>query len=169
MPGADEVGRNLMQWCRELADELWKHTERTAAEMETYAKTNAPWTDRTSQARRAIRGSAEMNGDELLAIIAGGDFKPPYPAYLEFGTGPRGAASGTNPQYYGFPAHSPAKDIYPKKAKALHWVGSDGKHHFASKVHWVGMGPRKILIPTRDAFAKRFFEGAAAIVRRKTQ
>lgn len=166
MPGADEVGRNLMQWVQELAAELLQHTERTAAEMETAAKTGAPWKDHTGQARRSIEGHAAVEGDEMLAVLSAG---MEYSPALEFGTGPRGAASGTNPQYYGFSAHSPAKDIYPKTKKALHWVGSDGKHHFASKVHWVGMGPRKILIPTRDAFAKRFFEGAAAIVRRKTQ
>lgn len=172
MPGADEVNSNLMQWVRGVAGELWQHTERTALEMETTAKTGAPWKDQTSQARRSIEGHAEMGqagtvgGDELKAVLSAG---MEYSPYLEFGTGPRGAAAGTNPEYYGFPPHSPAMDIYPKKAKALHWVGGDGKHHFARKVHWIGMGPRQILIPTRDAAAKRYFDGAAAIVRRRTE
>lgn len=172
MPGADEVNRNLMAWCQEVANELWTHTEQTALEMENAAKTGAPWKDQTGEARRSIEGRAVMGqagtygGDELSAVLSAGK---EYNPYLEFGTGPRGQSAQTHPELYGFPKHSGPMIIYPKKAKALHWVGSDGKHHFAKKVRWIGMSPRKIIIPTRDAFAKRYFEGAAAIVRRKTE
>ncbi len=172
MPGADEVNRNLMQLVREIASDLWQHTERTALEMENAAKTGAPWKDQTGEARRSIEGRAEMGqagtiyGDELKAVISAG---MEYSPYLEFGTGPRGASAQTHPELYGFPKHhAQPMYIYPKDKKALHWV-KGGKHFFARRVRWIGMGPRKILIPTRDSFAQRFFDGARRILEEKTR
>lgn len=37
--------------------------------METYAKTNARWTDRTSNARQRLQGSIRWEGDALIAAI----------------------------------------------------------------------------------------------------
>lgn len=44
--------------------------ERFSAEMETEAKNNRPWTDRTGNARRSITGSTSINPHVMRSILA---------------------------------------------------------------------------------------------------
>ncbi len=49
--------------------------------LESEAKENAPWTDRTGDARKTIQGGKEWEGDKCIAYIAG---NKDYSEYLEF-------------------------------------------------------------------------------------
>jgi hypothetical protein len=52
----------------------------TAEEMQTYAKENAPWTDRTGKARGTLTGISGANGDIKYCAICG---QMPYSPSLE--------------------------------------------------------------------------------------
>ncbi len=41
-------------------------------QLEGYAKDNAPWTDRTANARQGLHGGVEDNGDNLLLFLSHG-------------------------------------------------------------------------------------------------
>ena len=73
----------------------------TAGIMETEAKVNAKWTDRTSHARQSIHSGVEGRGRELTLFLAHG---VKYGAFLEEGT--------------------PPHIIRPKNKKALYWKGA---------------------------------------------
>ena len=57
---------------------------RESLRMETHAKQNAPWTDRTGAARRGLTGSVETRDTVISALVA---YSPltPYGAFLELG------------------------------------------------------------------------------------
>lgn len=48
---------------------LYAHTE--AKRMEEEAKRNAPWTDRTSNARNSLKGDFEWKGNKAKIILSG--------------------------------------------------------------------------------------------------
>ena len=73
----------------------------TAGIMETEAKVNAKWTDRTSHARQSIHSGVEGRGRELTLFLAHG---VKYGAFLEEGT--------------------PPHIIRPKNKKTLYWKGA---------------------------------------------
>lgn len=52
----------------------------TAGKMEEYAKRNAPWTDRTGNARQTLQGKSESDNSLLRVMICG---NMPYSVYLE--------------------------------------------------------------------------------------
>ena len=88
------------------------------------------------------------------AVIVGSN--APHALYNEFGTGFRGAAAYR--QYFDEekPEFTIPIVIEPKTKKALHWVGKDGKHHFAKRVESLGRKP--------VAFLRRsLFEGQGDI------
>ena len=43
-----------------------------AGQLEGYAKTHAPWTDRTGHARQSLHGGVESAGDELVLYLSHG-------------------------------------------------------------------------------------------------
>lgn len=53
-----------------------------AAEMEQYAKTHRPWTDRTGNARRTMEGRLERSGALFSVGVVG---HMPYSVFLELG------------------------------------------------------------------------------------
>jgi len=57
-----------------------------AAEMQDYAKKNAPWTDRTGRARRSLSGFCEERYDGVYIGVLGG---MPYSPDLELSYGKR--------------------------------------------------------------------------------
>lgn len=57
---------------------VYAHT--AAKKLEAEAKRDAPWTDRTSNARNSIQGTAGWDGDVLKVILSGGMH---YSVYLE--------------------------------------------------------------------------------------
>lgn len=48
------------------------YCETAAAKLETEAKKNRPWTDRTSRARETLKGTSEVSKDEGLIVLAHG-------------------------------------------------------------------------------------------------
>lgn len=54
--------------------------EHTAPRIESYAKEHAPWTDRSSNARRGLTAVTKINGDEMSIILF---HKVPYGVWLE--------------------------------------------------------------------------------------
>ena len=58
----------------------------SAADMESYAKINRPWTDRTGNARRTMEGVSARDGDRFTAGVEG---HMPYSVFLELGNGGR--------------------------------------------------------------------------------
>lgn len=43
-----------------------------AGQLESYAKLNAPWTDRTGHARQSLHGGVESAGNELVLYLSHG-------------------------------------------------------------------------------------------------
>lgn len=60
---------------------------REAAQLEASAKQNAPWTDRTGNARRTLSGFIKKDGESAYAIGVCGNM--PYSPRLETGFGGR--------------------------------------------------------------------------------
>ncbi len=59
---------------------LGLYANTAAKRLEAEAKRDAPWTDRTSNARNSIQGTAGWDGDVLKVILSGGMH---YSVYLE--------------------------------------------------------------------------------------
>jgi len=71
MPGADEVNRRAEEVINRrtaglvaLCDSFGKGT------LEAYAKSNAPWTDRTTLARKGLHGGAFLDAKTVVTYIA---------------------------------------------------------------------------------------------------
>ena len=80
MPGLENVIGNLKGCEEEMREALNALGMQTAAQMESYAKENAPWTDQTGHARQGLFGEAlEEDGKLKLRIAHTMD----YGAYLE--------------------------------------------------------------------------------------
>lgn len=70
-----------------ISSRLFHGTAAVAAEMEAYAKQNAPWTDRTGNARRTLAGFVKQHGEDTLLIGLAGHM--PYSPVLELYYGGR--------------------------------------------------------------------------------
>lgn len=103
--------------------------ENWAGELESYAKQNAPWHDRTSHARQGLNAGVERDNDTFTLYLSHGI---EYGRYLEEGT--------------------PPHIIRPVNKKALYWKGAP---HPVKVVHNPGMKARAIIGPTFDANIKR--------------
>lgn len=86
MHGVEGVARNLAAFGSRINENLLTEMEILALDMENEAKRNRPWTDRTGNARRSIRGSAGKIGNNLRAVLAIGVY---YGVYLELSNGGR--------------------------------------------------------------------------------
>lgn len=96
-----------------------------AGTMESEAKSNAAWKDRTSHARQSIHSGVEGHGRELTLYLAHG---MKYGRFLEEGTAPH--------------------VIRPKNKKALFWAGAA---HPVKKVNHPGTRAYPILEDTLKA------------------
>lgn len=112
-----------------------------AAHMETEAKSNAPWTDRTAHARQSINGSAEFLGDAIVMHIAHG---VKYGKYLEKGT--------------------PAHDIHLKNAKAFMWAGLPHPIR-KNPIHHPGAKAMPAVLPAAQAGKAKLKESLIALWR----
>lgn len=108
----------------------------TAGIMETEAKVNAKWTDRTSHARQSIHSGVEGRGRELTLFLAHG---VKYGAFLEEGT--------------------PPHVIRPKNKKALYWKGAA---HPVKKVNHPGTKAYPILEDTIRSNKNRLIKDIAS-------
>lgn len=126
-----------------FSDKAVEYTERKVAGMYAlldnwagtmvgYARTHAPWRDRTSHARQGLHSGVDRDGTKLILYLSHG---MEYGQYLEEGTG-----------IYG--PHKEPFIIKPKTKKALFWPGAT---HPVKAVLHSGMKPRAIVGPTFDA------------------
>ena len=51
---------------------LYALLQNWAGTMEDYAKTHAPWTDRTSHARQSLHGGVDVRGDQQVLYLSHG-------------------------------------------------------------------------------------------------
>ena len=67
---------------------MQSYAQLAAKELESEAKANAPWTDRTAAARTGLNGSASRSGDAITITLRG---SVRYMVYLELAHGKRWA------------------------------------------------------------------------------
>lgn len=69
--GAAEVNRNLDAWrLKKVEDLSFLAQQVIAPELTKYARANRPWTDRTGNARRGLRGYSRTTATHLVIGIA---------------------------------------------------------------------------------------------------
>ncbi|NSW90216.1 MAG: hypothetical protein HPY74_05975 [Firmicutes bacterium] len=116
-----DIKRDVQDYIRRKKGELHMLLDHWAGELKGYAKLNAPWKDRTSQARQGLHSGVEDEGDRFILYLSHGK---EYGTYLETGTG-----------------------IYGPKKKPIKPVRNlEGLSHPIKQVK--GMKPRAILQPT---------------------
>lgn len=80
----NEVTRNLENTIKQVRNAATTAVQISAAQAVVYAKQNAPWTDRTGNARKSIH--SESSSDGMSAAVGIGEH---YGKYLETGYGGR--------------------------------------------------------------------------------
>lgn len=66
MAGSDEVIENLRRWQQAKLDETADTIDNDIIPLlESYAKANRPWTDRTGNARRGLKGTSMVSASEI--------------------------------------------------------------------------------------------------------
>lgn len=97
------------------------------SDLEKQARSNASWTDRTGNTRRAIHGGADRKSSGTVVYLAHGSI---IGLYMEKGTAPH--------------------VIRPKNKKALRFT-SGGSTIFAKRVNHPGIKARPIIDPTAES------------------
>jgi len=70
MPGADEVIRNLENWAYRRRAAVIALAKDWAGKLEGRAKQNAPWKDRTGNARNGLKGEVAVGANEVKIALA---------------------------------------------------------------------------------------------------
>ncbi len=65
-----EVQRNLDAWAKRQRGAVVVLAKNWAGQLERRAKQNAPWTDRTSNARNGLFGSTAVEGNQVFIRVA---------------------------------------------------------------------------------------------------
>lgn len=78
--GFDDIQRRLRELNPGIESAIEKVVQRQAPKAEAWMKTNAPWTDRTGNARATLRAIPVREGDTHNLELVGG---MPYQIYLE--------------------------------------------------------------------------------------
>lgn len=123
----------LEQQLNKVNAALLMYGETSAKKLESYAKSEHPWNNKTGEAERRLHGSCQLAGTTLEIILSHG---------VEYGVG---LELGTAPHL-----------IVPKSAKALYW---DGASHPVKKVNHPGSAPYPIIMPTIEAHGSEIIEG----------
>lgn len=84
LEGLDKIFRNLDQLKDNVRQNTAQAMEIFGANMEVQAKGNAPWTDRTGNARRSISSETEASVNKIETYLSIGVF---YGKYLELSNG----------------------------------------------------------------------------------
>jgi hypothetical protein len=75
---------NMRQVSHKMKAAIGVYADTAALKMEGQAKRDAPWTDRTSNARNSIQGDFGWRGNNVIITLSGG---MEYSAYLELAMG----------------------------------------------------------------------------------
>lgn len=84
MPGADEVNRRLKGEMPRRVAGVFALIQIFAKRVEAQAKENAPWLDRTGHARKGLKGTAELEGEDIVLRLS---HSVDYGLYLELAHG----------------------------------------------------------------------------------
>lgn len=80
MPGADKVIANMREWERRTRAALFALGQHYGSKMQSEAQQEAPWKDRTGDARKGLFGEAMEDEDKLRVRIS---HSMEYGVYLE--------------------------------------------------------------------------------------
>lgn len=83
-----KIDIDLEKIAAEHMDKVQNIADKYSVKMESYAKKNAPWTDRTTNARNSIQGVRKDNDGEVALGVRG---NVSYFKYLEFAHGKKWA------------------------------------------------------------------------------
>ena len=75
--GDEQVRRNIAEYGRQVNKKAYEFALYWAARLEEHAKLNRPWTDRTANARAALRGYVDDNVPEKFGAEDALDYPTP--------------------------------------------------------------------------------------------
>lgn len=81
--GLEGVNDNLIAFDTNLHNNVKQAVERLANEMVTWAKVNAPWTDRTTDARNELQAAVVWQDEDHFTIMLGHGAQIYYGIWLE--------------------------------------------------------------------------------------
>lgn len=164
LEGLAEFERRLGLFERYLGEELQAAVTWGVDLIVNEARQTAAFVDHTGNLRNSIQAHVErLAADTLVAEgIAHAGAGMEYAKYVEFGTGPRGAAAAQPIEGLTF---EPGGKRVPKEAKALHWVGPGGDV-FAASVNWQGTHPHPFMFPAFEKCKPRIEEAIKGAVQR---
>ena len=67
-----DLNKGLIEYSEKALAAVDVYGKTAAAKLEGKAKENRPWTDRTGDARKRMKGSSEMDSDGLKIVLAHG-------------------------------------------------------------------------------------------------
>lgn len=76
----DGITPGLKKGADRVQEAAWRTAQYSAPRVESYMKINAPWTDRTGNARNGLAARAYREGDEIGIVLF---HQVPYGIYLE--------------------------------------------------------------------------------------
>lgn len=83
MPGGEEVTRNMKDWAKRQRGAGIALAQNWAGTLEGRAKENAPWRDRTGNARAGLYGSTELRGLMRNEVVIKLGHSMEYGVFLE--------------------------------------------------------------------------------------
>lgn len=81
VPPEEAFGELADAYIRAIQDAVWRLAQRRAPEIEIWMKANAPWTDRTGNARQGLAADAERLANLAVEIIL--SYNVDYGLFLE--------------------------------------------------------------------------------------
>jgi HK97 gp10 family phage protein len=130
---------------RRLGEQLRQAVNEALELVADDARETAAFADRSGTLRDSIHTVVEEDPRDPLRVVGKVVASAKHAPWIEFGTGPRGKETNTNPAFKG--PYSPEMVLNPAQGKALHWVDESGRNVFASSILWKGMPARPFLYP----------------------
>lgn len=87
--GLENIDANLLNLKTQIPGNMARALEELKDEMVAYMQSNAPWDDRTGNARAGLQGVVIKNSETSYSILLGHGSEIYYGVYLEFGLGGR--------------------------------------------------------------------------------
>lgn len=79
------------QYADQLEQEITSLAERMTDEITAYMKQNAPWTDRTGEARASLYSVVQHEARQMISVLVSHGTLIPYGVYLELSYGGKNA------------------------------------------------------------------------------
>lgn len=81
-----KLTKNIKAFSKKGKQLAFEQMQKEAKDLEKYMKANAPWQDRTGNARRSLNAKVEQKGQKITIILSNPVY---YGQYLEQGMGKR--------------------------------------------------------------------------------